>query len=275
MTRKISKVQTHSLEHFFQILFFQGINKMAKMNLKEHSVSMTPAQIKKLQKGMTTLLKADQITGSGTKIFVTPMKHKKMTRAGAKKKGFKLSMSKAELDASPFALSGLDGMPDEKGGKIDIAKAIKKTGRKISEGYKKNVRDTPVGSAIRTGIKTAIVAGAPALVTSLGAPQLAPLASAIAKPLADVAIQKAGLGMGGNAVLQSNYSNFLNSMHPAQNPTLPPPDNSLPRYEKGGSFRAVGNTTRGRGVLGTPMFPALPQGDNSIPRMTGKGFRAI
>jgi hypothetical protein len=164
----------------------------------------------------------------------------------------------------------------EEGGKINLGKTFKNVGRQITEGYKKNVRDTPVGSAIRTGVKSAIVAGAPALVSTLGAPELAPLATAVAKPLADMAVEKAGLGaygMGMKPMLNSNYNTFLNYLHPAMNPALPPHDHSLTR---GGSFKSAGYGVRLRGSgvssisnvqpLGSAMNPQLPPHDNSMMR---------
>lgn len=166
----------------------------------------------------------------------------------------------------------------EEGGKInlkDIGRQISRGAKTVSDVYKKNVRDTPVGDAIRKGAKTAIVSGITALPAVVGAPELAPVAGMMAKPVADTIVQKAGLGT--KFMLNSNYNNFLNSMHPAMSPALPPPDNSLTR---GGSFVASGaygsqaSSLRGRGVatisniqpLGSAMNPLLPPLDNSMTR---------
>lgn len=173
----------------------------------------------------------------------------------------------------------------DEGGKVDfkaIGRKIRKTAQSVADGYKKNVRDTPVGSAVRAGVKTAIVSGATALPAMLGQPQLAPLAGMIAKPLADLAVEKAGLGSGFR--LNSNYNNFLNSQHPAMHPTLRQPDNSIPR-KVGGSFVSSGSyqsgrlrAGRGTDVVnniqphGSALNPMLPPADNSLNR--GSGMRS-
>lgn len=284
---------------------------MVKSSLVAHEVSMTPAQIRKLMKGQTTLLKKDQMTGTGTKIYVSPMKHKKMMRAGTKQKGFRLNLTPEELGMSEtsggmvcpptrrgrkptpavmpekglprsVALSGLDGKPDEKGGKINLKKLGRQIKGTVNEGlrtYRENVRPT-VGPILKEGVKQAIKQGLPAAVaaaaTATGQPQLLaamPAVKILADKIADPATENLGkmtgaYGMRGGR-LQSNYSNFLNTHHPAQSPALPLHDNSLPIV--GGSFRAIGST-RG-GMIGTPMMPRIPFGDNSMVR--GKGFRSI
>lgn len=73
------------------------------------------------------------------------------------------------------------------------------------------------------------------------------------------------------AQLQNNYSNFLNPNHPAMNPTLPPPDNSLPiirsrTHGKGLYVMSEGRGLfmgRGMGMRGLPNDPTLPPIDNS------------
>lgn len=288
-----------------------------KTSLVEHEVNMTPAQIRKVMKGATTLLKADQVVGKGTRIHISPSKHKKLARAGAKKKGFKLAMTPDELEMSTtsggmvcpsrsrvkvphpkpvtqglpknLALSGLDGKPDEKGGKINfkrIGRQIKNTVNDGLRSYRENVRPV-VAPVLKEGVKQAIKQGLPAAVaaaaTATGQPQLLaalPAVKMVADKIADPATQYLGRATGaygvtrGGALLQSNYSNFLNARHPAQNPALPPHDNSLP-FMKGGSFRAVGSRTYGGSILGSPMSPLLPQGDHSQVRLRGKGFRSI
>lgn len=169
----------------------------------------------------------------------------------------------------------LSGLDCQVGGKIrlkDVSRGIEKGFKSISEGYKKNVRNTPVGDAIRTGVKSAIVTGATALPVALGQPQLAPVAGMVAKPLADIAVEKAGLGMKCGGKLQSNSSNFLNSQHPAMFPNIPNQGvTDLPRtggsFMAGGSFVTAGYRRGGAISYGTPMNPTLPvQGYSDIPR---------
>jgi hypothetical protein len=165
----------------------------------------------------------------------------------------------------------------EEGGKIslkDVGRALKKGAETVGKVYRENVRNTAVGDAIRKGAKSAIVTGITALPTALGNPEFTPMAGMVAKPLADSIVKKAGLGARG-FVLNSNYNNFLNPLHPAMSPTLPPADNSVTR---GGSFVSAGYRMRGAGLssisnlqpLGSAMNPTLPPADNSMTR--GRGF---
>jgi len=318
--------------------------KMPKSSLMMKEMALTPLNARKLMKGMPTVVKADALKGTGVKVFVSPSKHKRMTKAMGKNKGYRLALNQEELDAtteggkidlkklfskknvkaglkaiakpalktmlSPLgsvgtivaeatptdllvekvvgrgrgrpvkakpvskglprsvALSGLDGMPDEKGGKVDF----KKLGRQIKKAY---APIKPIASPIiKELVKRGIQAGITGAVSSIpGAQALGPVAGVASAKLADLAANKLQQEIGFGVRLQSNYSNFLNTMHPAMSPALPPPDNSRPLYERGGSFRAVGKT-RGGSIRGSPMNPALPQGDFSMIRK-GAGFRAV
>lgn len=317
---------------------------MPKAGLMMKEMALTPLNARKLMKGLPTVIKADALKGTGVKVFVSPAKHKRMTRAMGKNKGYRLSLSQDELNAtteggkidlkklfskknikaglkavakpalkaalSPLgsvgsivaeatptdllvekvvgrgrgrpvkarpvskglprsvALSGLDGLPDEKGGKIDF----KKLGRQIKKAY---APIKPIASPIiKELVKRGIQAGITGAVSAIpGAQALGPVAGVASSKLADLAANKLQEEIGFGTRLQSNYSNFLNSQHPAMRPALPPPDNSLPVLERGGSFRAVGKT-RGGALLGSPMSPMLPQGDFSLIRK-GAGFRAV
>lgn len=179
-------------------------------------------------------------------------------------------------------LSGLDATV---GGKVDFIKTFKNVGRQISNtakavstGYKKNVRNTPAGAVIRQVVRKGIPVAAGAAATAVGLPEVAPVASFVADQFADAAIQKAGLG-----VLQSNHSNFLNSMHPSMSPHVPTQGvTDIPRRgsgvypagKYGGSFTAAGHGLvrhadmgmSGQG-LGEPMTPLLPkQGFTDVAR---------
>lgn len=183
--------------------------------------------------------------------------------------------------------------PKTEGGRIrnikDIGRAIKKGFKKVSNDYKE-FRDDPKNAMARKiiqegakqAIKTAIVSGATALGSSVGVPQAGVAAAAVADPIAKMAVQKIGLGQ--KFMLNDNYNNFLNPMHPAMSPALPPPDNSTMRGSgfrsagygmHGGSFKSPGYSGRlrsGTGVInniqpiGSALNPMLPQGDNSLPR---------
>lgn len=316
---------------------------MPKSGLMMKEMALTPLNARKLMKGMPTVIKADALKGTGVKVFVSPAKHKRMTRAMGKNKGYRLALNQEELDAtteggrinlrklfskknvkaglkavakpalkaalSPLgpvgsivaeatptdllvekvvgrgrrpvkakpvskglprsvALSGLDGMPDEKGGKVDF----KKLGRQIKKAY---APIKPIASPIiKQLVKRGIQAGITGAVSAIpGAQALGPVAGMASAKLADMAADKLQKEIGFGVRLQSNYSNFLNTQHPAMRPALPMPDNSLPVVERGGSFRAVGRT-RGGALTGSPMSPMLPPGDFSMVRK-GRGFRAV
>jgi len=180
-----------------------------------------------------------------------------------------------------------------KGGRVkmpklkDIGKAMKKGFDKVTSEYKE-FRDDPKNATARKmiqegakqAIKAGIVSGATMLGSTVGAPQLGAVAGVAADPIAKLAVEKIGLGRG--FALNSNYNNFLSSLHPAMTPTLPPADNSMTR---GGSFRSAGYGTRGgsfvsagyssgrlrQGMgnmqpLGSALNPQLPPMDFSIGR---------
>lgn len=175
-------------------------------------------------------------------------------------------------------LSGTDKNIDDRGGKI----RLKDVGKTISRTYKKYVK--PIASPlIRKGLQEAVSVGTKALGTYLG-PEASPIVDQISskygEKAVDYAMKKTGLGMttGGAFRLQSNYSNFLNTAHPAMTPTMPLPDNSLPRYTRGGSFLPAGFSRGGSfmpagrarhgygiGAVGTALNPLLPQRDFSLP----------
>ena len=175
-------------------------------------------------------------------------------------------------------LSGLDGMPDEKGGKIDF----KKLGQDIKKGYAKvkPIASPIIKELVKKGIQTGLTAAVSAIpgVGEVAAPIVGVASSKIADVAANELQKKIGFGA---PKLQSNYSNFLNSSHPAMNPALPQADNSLRYVETGGSFRSIGSTRRGGSFVsigqpsrlsggallsGTPMNPILDQGDFSLIR---------
>lgn len=237
---------------------------MPKSVLMPVDVDMTEMQKKKLHKGKTITLKAEQLHGSGVRIHVASSKAKKMTRAKKNNKGFRLTMNQEEMETTGGALS-----------LKAIGRAIKKGAKQVAATYKKDIKPV-VAPVLKEGVKQAITKGLPlaasAAATALGQPQLAVpaavVASKIAEKIAEPAASKLGQVSGAYGVksrkLQSNYSNFLNHQHPAMNPALPMHDNSIAIV--GGSFRAIGSS-RGGALLGTPMMPRMPQGDNSMIRI--------
>jgi hypothetical protein len=165
----------------------------------------------------------------------------------------------------------------EEGGRIrsikDVGRAIKKGVNKVTDEYKEFRNDPKNATArkmiqegARQAIKAAIVSGATALGSTVGMPQAGVAAATVAPTLANMAVEKIGLG---SFVLNDNYNNFLNPMHPAMSPALPPADMSMTR---GSGFKSAGYGLRHRSgvtnnlqMLGGPLNPMLPPQDHSLP----------
>lgn len=176
-----------------------------------------------------------------------------------------------------------DPLVVEEGGKIDfkkIGRKLKNVGKDITDGYKE-FRDNPKNAGVRKiiqegakqAIKGAITSAGTALGSTIGVPQLGLVAGVASDPLAQMAVEKIGLGSG--YMLNDNFNTFLNSNHPAMNPSLPMPDQSLSTTLKirGEGFRGPGYTRGGRlrkstvnniMEVGTPLNPTLPMDDHSF-----------
>ena len=189
----------------------------------------------------------------------------------------------------------------QKGGNIKkLGRQIKRGFQKAVDTYKKDIRPT-AGPIIREGLTKAIQIGAPALVTSLGAPQLAPATAFLANQFARKGVDYIGDSTGAFGLkygygtedkpfglmakpiqLELNLSNFLPPRHPAQRPKMQTGDFSKPRAE----FTSIGNKPKylyGRGeipVKGHPMNPRMPMKDFAYRQYTeyptyGGSFRAV
>lgn len=213
---------------------------MVKTTLTPHNVALTPAQIRKLVGGKTTLLKHEQMNGGDVQIHLNPKKLKKLMKNHAAKKGYKLSLSQEEIEGG------------------NLRSFLGKVGKTVKNVAKK------VAPAAKRIAKAAAPALAGMAATAIGQPQLAPIAAIAAKAAVGGSFKPVGRGV----KLENTYNTFLNSQHPAQNPILPQRDQSLHPSTFGGSFRTVGGSFMpvGGSLLGTPMSPLLPQGDFSLPR---------
>jgi hypothetical protein len=177
---------------------------------------------------------------------------------------------------------GLKSKPKKGGNLKKIGRQIKKGFQKAVDTYKKDIRPT-AGPIIRQGLTKAIELGAPALVTTLGAPQLAPVAGFLANQFARQGVDyigdqtgafglKYGYGtddkpfglMARPVALELNLSNFLPPRHPAQKPKMQMGDFSKPRLQE---IDYRGNKAKflyGRGEIpkkGLPMNPRMPMKD--------------
>jgi len=269
-------------------------------------LDLSDAQLRKLAKGQGIMLKPAYFN-KGHGIQMSAAKYKKLHTAMNKGKGMRLTLGQDELGANDVEMSG---------GKINW----KKLGRQIRGGlkeagkfYRKEVRPT-VGPALEKLTKKGLEVGTKAAVAGLasvtGQPALLAAAPATSKFVSEKGTKAISKLTGAYGVkkgkkksstptskiteaksvqqaplpykvqLQDNYSNFLNPNHPAQNPRLAQPDNSLPRNqiygnglftgkggysEGGGGYSAGGGGYSAGGMLsGLPDDPVLSQRDNSI-----------
>ena len=205
--------------------------------LASFKVALTPRNISRLRNGHTVQLKADQIGGAVSHTHVIKLSGvyaKKLTLAQKKNAGTKIQLSKQEIEAS-----GLNAR--------DIGRALKK----VADVYKKNVRPV-VGPAIRDGLTKAVKVALPAAAVAIGAPELAPVASAVANQFGSKAVNALGdvtgaYGVKGKKkfVLSNTRSTMIGSQHPAMSPGMPIHDHSVggalrKAIMRGGSFLPAG-----------------------------------
>lgn len=202
--------------------------------MSEFKVALTPRNVSRLRNGHIVQLKADQIGGAMPHTHVIKLSGvyaKKLTSA-QKKVGAKIQLSKQEIEASGLNIK-------------DVGRALKK----VADVYKKNIKPV-IGPAIRDGLTKAVKVGLPATAIALGAPELAPVASAIADQFGSKAVNALGdvtgaYGVGKKKfVLSNNRNTMLGSRHPAMSPHLPLADHS------------IGGALRKHGIRGGSFLPA-------------------
>lgn len=203
--------------------------------MSEFKVALTPRNVSRLRNGHIVQLKADQIGGAVPHTHVIKLSGvyaKKLTTAQKKKVGAKIQLSKQEIEASGLNIK-------------DVGRALKK----VADVYKKNIKPI-VGPAIRDGLTKAVKVGLPAAAIAVGAPELAPVASAIADQLGSKAVNALGdvtgaYGVGKKKFVLSNSRNtMLGTRHPAMSPRLPMADHS------------IGGALRKHGIRGGSFLPA-------------------
>jgi hypothetical protein len=212
------------------------------MELQPVSVSLSPLMARHMKKGRRFGLSAKSLQGSDHTLMVHPALKTQIEKARSSGKGKRLSLSEEEIKASMEKMGGRikfignttsdtgirTTLPPKTGGK-NIGRAIKRGIRKIKEDYKE-FRDDPKNAKTRKviqevakkGITTALTAAATAAGSAMGAPGAGVVAAPIANEIANVAVEKIGLGMrydqSGHGMLASNNHTFLSPMHPAMAP---------------------------------------------------------
>lgn len=280
---------------------------MAKKMMDSVKLSLTDAQLRKLAKGQGVRVPASAAATEGKtayEVWCSAAKAKRMKRQMTKGKGVMMKLDPEEMDANEIEI--------EEGGQINwrkIGRTLRSTAKAAAKFYREKIRPV-VGPKIKKAIQTAIEEGIPLAGEYLGAvtgqPEIVAAATSepvkkFAKRAAEKGTEKLSKLTGAFGLkvdkslakqisemeypktlpyrpqLQNNYSLFLNPNHPAMNPKLPLPDNSLPlippsaMYGRGLYYSSM----RGQGMefeRGTPMEPTLPGPDNSTFMMGGKGL---
>jgi len=264
---------------------------------------MTDAQMRKLGKGGAIRVNpASKCTAY--EMYCEPKKCRRMEKMMTKGQGFQMKFSPEEMEENVEVEGGRINF--KKIGKTlrSTAKAVGKFYReKIRPVVGPEIRKA-VETAIEKGIPLAadalaMVTGQPEILAAsqpaikkgakkaakVGTEALSKLTGAfgMAKPKKTKAAPKKKKSVtqqiyamenpkpmpSSRAQLQDNYSPFLNPKHPAMNPMLPMPDNSLPiipgKMGGRGLYMQGSGLFAGSGMMmsGSPMDAVLPQIDNS------------
>lgn len=218
------------------------------MEYTEVPVTFTKLTARKMKKGKPFQLSKTALGGNTHSLMVHPALATRIQKSKTKQKGMRMSLSEAEIGetlkknggAIKFAKTEAPqtSLPKKGTGK-SIGKAIRRGFQKAGQDIKKGIdtvkseykefRDDPKNAKarklIQDGAKMAITAGitgaTTAAASALGQPVAGVTVAPIASKIADVAVDKIGLGVspydiGSRGVLARNYHTFLSPMHPSQ-----------------------------------------------------------
>jgi hypothetical protein len=178
----------------------------------EVPVAFTRLTARNMKKGRPFQLSHSALSGDTHKMMVHPALAKKIQRSVTKQKGMRMSLSPEEIQHTMEKNGGSikfqktesarTTLPKKGTGWVNIGRAIKKGFKQVTDSYKQ-FRDNPENAKIRKviqqGAKAAITAGittgATALGTAVGAPQAGAVVGTVAPALADIAVNKIGLGL--------------------------------------------------------------------------------
>ena len=172
--------------------------------MKVIRVVLSPQQKSKLRKGLKIRVskKNKAIEGEGMVLLVKPENYNALTKTFDTNRGREFQLDEEELDIN----QNPEQIDDE-----EVAEAVEGSGlfsrirrgfKKVARFYKRKVRDSPVGSAIRKAVKIGSKVAIKSAINGLAGTPLAPLMPAL--KLAnmkygdkgiEMAIEKLGLGM--------------------------------------------------------------------------------
>lgn len=172
--------------------------------MKVIRIVLSPAQKSKLRSGMKIRVnkKNKAVEGQGMVLLVKPQNYNALTKTFDSSRGREFKLDEEELDINENPEQIEDEEVKEAVEGSGLFSRIKSGFKKVSNFYKKRIRDTPAGSAIRRAVKMGSKVAIKSAINGLAGTPLAPLMPAL--KLAnmkygdkgiEMAIEKLGLGM--------------------------------------------------------------------------------
>lgn len=172
--------------------------------MKVIRIVLSPAQKTKLRKGMKIRVnkKNKAIEGQGMVLLVKPQNYNALTKTFDSSRGREFKLDEEELDINENPEQIEDEEVKEAVEGSGLFSRIKRGFKKVARFYKRKVRDSPVGSAIRKAVKMGSKVAIKSAINGLAGTPLAPLMPALklanmkyGEKGIDMAIKKLGLGM--------------------------------------------------------------------------------
>ena len=172
--------------------------------MKVIRIVLSPAQKTKLRKGMKIRINAKNMAkeGEGLVLMVDDKNYNHIQKTFQSKRGKEFMLSEKELDVNENPEQIQDAEVKEAVEGSGLFSRIKRGFKRVARFYRRKVRDSPVGAAIRKAVKTGSKVAIKSAINSLTGTPLAPLMPALklanmkyGEKGIDMAIKKIGLGM--------------------------------------------------------------------------------
>ena len=172
--------------------------------MKVIRIMLSPAQKSKLRKGLKIRVskKNKAIEGEGMVLLVKPDNYNALTKTYDTNRGREFQLDEEELDINQNPEQIEDEEVKEAVEGSGLFSRIRRGFKKVAKFYKRKVRDSPVGSAIRKAVKIGSKVAIKSAINGLAGTPLAPLMPALklanmkyGEKGVDMAIKKLGLGM--------------------------------------------------------------------------------
>lgn len=172
--------------------------------MKVIRIMLSPAQKSKLRKGLKIRVskKNQAIEGEGMVLLVKPDNYNALTKTFDTNRGREFQLDEEELDINQNPEQIEDEEVKEAVEGSGLFSRIRRGFKKVAKFYKRKVRDSPVGSAIRKAVKIGSKVAIKSAINGLAGTPLAPLMPALklanmkyGEKGVDMAIKKLGLGM--------------------------------------------------------------------------------